>query len=102
MKKRLTTFLVTGIMLTGCTKAIDTQMNSIHNKVPTVKSAVEKEFADLTVQANQGDTRSQYNLGMMYLFSHGIRQNTVIAKKYFIKACDNGYQLGCKNTNVTD
>ena len=52
MEKILTTFLLTGIMLTGCTKAIDTKMNGIKNNVPTVKSDVEKDFEDLTVQAN--------------------------------------------------
>uniref|UniRef100_UPI0039C8D8D2 tetratricopeptide repeat protein n=1 Tax=Psychrobacter sp. UBA3483 TaxID=1947351 RepID=UPI0039C8D8D2 len=58
--------------------------------------------------ANQGDARSQYNLGMMHLNSIGAphrigaRRNIVIAKKYFIKACENGYQLGCKNSNISD
>ncbi|WP_156915602.1 MULTISPECIES: tetratricopeptide repeat protein [unclassified Psychrobacter] len=50
--------------------------------------------------ANQGDARSQYNLGMMYLNGIGVRRNTVIAKKYFSKACDNGYQLGCNNLGI--
>ena len=66
MKKRLAAFLLTGIMLTGCHRAIDTQINSIQNNVPTVKSDVEKDFDDLTVQANLGDASSQGQLGLIY------------------------------------
>ena len=54
MREMLAAFLFTGLMLTGCSKAIDTQMNSVHHKVSTVKSDVEKDYENLTVQANQG------------------------------------------------
>ena len=47
MKKRLAVFLLTCIMLTGCTKVIDTQRESTQNNVPTVKSDVEKDFENL-------------------------------------------------------
>ena len=55
MREMLAAFLFTGIMLTGCSKAIDTQMNSVHHKVSTVKSDVEKDYEKLTVQAHHED-----------------------------------------------
>ena len=45
--------------------------------------------------AEQGNTKAQYNLGLMYANGRGVRQNLVIAKEWFGKACDNGLQLGC-------
>ena len=75
MKKKLAVFLLTSIMLTGCNKATNTQMNSIQNNVPTVKSDVEKDFEDLTVQANLGDASSQAELGLIYYYGRGVPQD---------------------------
>jgi outer membrane murein-binding lipoprotein Lpp len=48
MREMLAAFLFTSIMLTGCSKAIDTQMNSFHYKVSTIKSDVEKDYLLVT------------------------------------------------------
>ena len=45
--------------------------------------------------AEQGDAKAQFNLGVMYEEGKGVRQNLVIAKEWFGKACDNGLQQGC-------
>ena len=75
MKKRLAVFLLTCIMLTGCTKVIDTQRESTQNNVPTVKSDVEKDFENLTLQANLGDASSQAELGLIYYYGRGVPQD---------------------------
>ena len=35
------------------------------------------------------------NLGEMYYYGRGIRQNHTLAKEWFGKACQNGLQKGC-------
>jgi len=45
--------------------------------------------------ATSGNAEAQYNIGLMYLQSHGVIQNKTIAKEWFGKACDNGHQEGC-------
>jgi hypothetical protein len=92
MEKILTTFLLTGIMLTGCTKAIDTKMNGIQNNVPTVKSDVEKDFEDLTVQANLGDGSSQAQLGLIYYYGRGVPQDYSKAFYWLQQAANHGHK----------
>ena len=46
--------------------------------------------------AEQGDAHAQLALGWMYVTGQGGRQDVVIAKEWFGKACDNGLQLGCE------
>jgi len=38
---------------------------------------------------------SQYRLGALYEEGKGVRQDYNIAKEWYGKACDNGYQDGC-------
>ncbi len=45
--------------------------------------------------SEQGYAEAQYKLGYMYLNGQGVRQDKVLAKEYFGKACDNKYQKGC-------
>ncbi len=45
--------------------------------------------------AEQGDPEAQYNLGFMYYYGIGVRQNYTKAKEYYGLACDNKYQAGC-------
>ena len=45
--------------------------------------------------ANQGDAEAQVALGAMYNLGEGVRQNYIVAKEYFGKACDGGLQKGC-------
>lgn len=52
-------------------------------------------FKWLRMLANKNNSWAQYNIGVMYLNGLGIRQNQRIAKEWFGKACDNGYQPGC-------
>jgi len=40
--------------------------------------------------------RAQYNLSLMYGLGHGVKQNFVKAKELLGKACDGGYEPGCK------
>ena len=68
----LAAFLFTGIMLTGCNKVIDIQMNSVHHKVLTVKSDAKKDYENITVQANEGDASSQAQLGLIYYYGKGV------------------------------
>ena len=46
--------------------------------------------------AEQRDAQAQFNLGVMYYQGKGVRQDKGQAKEWFGKACDNGYQDGCK------
>src|SRR5699024_9286705 len=71
-------------------KAIDTQMNSIQNNVPTVKSDVEKDFDDLTVQANLGDASSQGQLGLIYYYGKGLPQDYSKAFYWLQQAANHG------------
>nr|WP_315042157.1 tetratricopeptide repeat protein [uncultured Moraxella sp.] len=50
--------------------------------------------------ANQDYAEAQYNLGLMYENGQGVRQNKVILKELFGKACENGNQLGCDNYRI--
>lgn len=43
----------------------------------------------------QGDAQAQLALGLRYATGQGVRQDIVIAKEWFGKACDNGLQQGC-------
>ena len=45
--------------------------------------------------ANQGNSKAQYKLGLMYRDGIGVRQNKLQAKEWFGKVCDSGVQLGC-------
>ena len=52
-------------------------------------------FKETLQAAEQGNAKAQYNLGVRYDNGLGVRQDIVIAKEWFGKACDNGLQLGC-------
>ena len=91
MKKSLATFLLTGIMLTGCHKVIETQISSPQNVASTEKLAVEKEFEDLTVQANQGDAEAQYSLAVMYDDGEGVDEDSSKAIEWLKKSANQGY-----------
>ena len=92
MKKRLAVFLLTCIMLTGCTKVIDTQRESTQNNVPTVKSDVEKDFENLTLQANLGDASSQAELGLIYYYGRGVPQDYSKAFYWLQQAANHGHK----------
>ena len=53
------------------------------------------DFKKTLQAAEQGFAAAQYNLGVMYANRLGVRQNYKIAKEWFGKACDNGFQPGC-------
>ncbi len=49
--------------------------------------------------ANQGDTKAQYNLGVMYRMGQGVEQDYAVAARWYRKAADQGdakaqYNLG--------
>ncbi|HHF6577579.1 TPA: tetratricopeptide repeat protein [Haemophilus influenzae] len=47
--------------------------------------------------AEQGDAKAQAMLGFLYFLGKGgVQVNKSLAKEWFGKACDNGYQDGCK------
>ena len=48
-----------------------------------------------TKAAKQGHAKAQFNLGLMYAKGEVVRQNYIVAKEYFGKACDGGLQKGC-------
>lgn len=50
--------------------------------------------------ANQGYAGAQYNLGLMYTYGKGIKQNYAEAKKIFGLACNNEYENGCYNYRI--
>ena len=100
MKKRLATFLLTGILLTGCHKAIVTQISSSQNVVSAVKSAIEKEFEDIAVQANQGDAEAQYSLAVMYDEGEGTREDNAKAIEWYTKSANQGYDLAQYNLAI--
>ena len=45
--------------------------------------------------AAQRHANAQYGLGFLYENGKGVRQNRTIAKEWYGKACDNGFQDGC-------
>ena len=46
--------------------------------------------------ASQGNTRAQATLGVYYEHGYGgVERNLAIAKEWYGKACDNGFQAGC-------
>ena len=47
------------------------------------------------LSALQGYAPAQYNLGLIYANGQGVIPNKRIAKDWFGKACDNGFQEGC-------
>ncbi|WP_066803473.1 tetratricopeptide repeat protein [Moraxella oblonga] len=56
----------------------------------------DKAFELFTKSANQGNANAQYNLGIMYDNGQGVATNKTLAKVWFGKACDNGYQEACQ------
>jgi len=50
--------------------------------------------------AEQGNTDSQNNLGVMYEYGQGVKQNKRKAKELYGKACNNKNSLGCKNYKI--
>lgn len=56
----------------------------------------DKAFELFTKSANQDDAFAQYNLGVMYEKGQGVATNKTLAKAWFGKACDNGYQKACQ------
>ena len=44
-----------------------------------------------------GDVDGCYNLGQMYIFGIGVKQNYFKAVKIYKKACDEGYAMECSN-----
>ena len=47
--------------------------------------------------ANLRLPQAYFALGLMYHDGEGVRQNKTEAKEWFGKACDEGFELGCKN-----
>ena len=47
--------------------------------------------------AKKGLIEAQNNLGNMYYFGQGVKQDYKKAKEYFGKACDGGNQIACIN-----
>jgi len=90
MKKRRAIFLLTGLMLTGCYQAINTQAMSIPSKVSPVKSETENAFDDI-IQANQGNAKAQFNIGKAYYDGHGVGQDYAKAIEWFTKSAEQGY-----------
>ena len=64
---------------------------------PALAGAASCEIADksLCEAAERGDIKAQSRLGAMYYSGKGVRQNKPLAKEWFGKSCDNGYQVGC-------
>ena len=54
-------------------------------------------FKDL---AKKVDIEAQYNLGAMYSIGQDVRQDKKIAKEWFGKACDGGYQKDCDTYKI--
>jgi len=50
-----------------------------------------KELNELKKQANNGDARAQYNLGIMYKKGQGVEKDYKEAVKWFELAADQGY-----------
>ena len=46
--------------------------------------------------AEQGYVKAQFILGGLYLLGKGVQVNKSLAKEWFGKACDNGYQDSCE------
>jgi len=55
------------------------------------------DITKLKKECASGKGDSCFILGSMYENGYGVKQNFTIAKKYFGKACDLKFQLGCKN-----
>jgi hypothetical protein len=47
--------------------------------------------------ANDGDASAQFNLGLMYMTSHGVQQDDAAAARWFRKAAEQGYTLAQSN-----
>lgn len=50
-----------------------------------------EHFEELLRLAEQGDTKAQYNLGVMYRKGHGIPKNDAEAVKWYRKAAEQSY-----------
>ena len=65
-----------------------------------VKQDYKKAIEWYEKSANQGNTKAQFNLGIMYANGQGVIQDKKRAKEYFRKACDGGDQKGCDNYKI--
>jgi TPR repeat protein len=54
----------------------------------------EERFASARAKAEQGDTRSQYILGLMYMGGRGVTKDNALAVEWFRKAADKGDPFG--------
>ena len=62
-----------------------------------------KKYYEISCNAdNENQSRSCYNLGLMYDKGQGVKQKRSIAKQYYGKSCDLGVQQGCDNYNRLD
>jgi len=46
--------------------------------------------------ALQGNARGQFMMGVMYEKGEGVTQNKNVAKAWYKKSCENGYEEGCR------
>ena len=63
-------------------------------------SAMATDFNQLQRLANQGFAEAQYDLGEMYYFSEGVRQDYAKAKNWYQKAADQGVAEAQHNLGV--
>ncbi len=52
-------------------------------------------FSDLKRNAERGDAKAQFNLGLMYGLGRGVKKNYSMTKELAGRSCDGGLQTGC-------